>query len=153
MSEPATTGSERSVPGSVIAVAIGALALVLAYFAFGMPGMDHSTPTGEPEGYQLADVETFAALVDDDAALVLNVHVPFEGEIPGTDDHVASDRVAASAALPRNRTEPILVYCKTGSMSADAAEALVAEGYTGVRVLRGGMDAWAAAGRPLDGVD
>lgn len=153
LTDPPESLPGRQIPGSVLAAAIGLFALVLGYFAFGMPGMDHSAPTGEPVGYELVDPDSFAELAQDDSAVLVNVHVPFEGEIPGTDDHVASDRVATSGALPDDRAASILLYCKTGSMSAAAADALIEAGYTNVTVLRGGMDAWESSGRSLDGAD
>lgn len=153
VTEPVAAPPGRQVPGTLLAAGIGLFALVLAYFAFGMPGMQHGAPTAEPEGYELADADAFAKLTEASSAFVVNVHVPFEGEIADTDEHIAADRLASSDALPRDRRASILVYCKTGSMSADAAEALVAAGYTNVTVLRGGMDAWEASGGTLLGVD
>ena len=143
----------RPASGYVVAVGLAFLALVMAYFAFGMPGMDHSTPTTDPEGYEAVDPEAFAARVHNGEPFVVNVHVPFAGEIEATDEHIPSDRIASSGALPSALDAEILLYCKTGSMSADAAEELVARGYTNVSVLRGGMDAWQDAGYSLSGVD
>ena len=152
MTEPSVSRS-RSASGYVVAFGLAILALVMAYFAFGMPGMDHSTPTADPEGYEALAPETFAGRIHNGDPFVVNVHVPFDGEIEGTDEHIPSDRIATSAPLPKALDAEILVYCKTGSMSADAAEALVARGYTNVSVLRGGMDAWRDAGFELEGVD
>ena len=153
MSEPNVTAEGRRVPGTAVAIAFGIFVLVVLYFTLGMPGMDHSAPPANPEGYELAAPAAFAELVADPAAFVVNVHVPFEGEIDGTDEHIASDRLATSGDLPDERDSSILLYCKTGSMSADAADSLVAAGYTNVTVLRGGMDAWRTDGRALAGVD
>lgn len=152
MTEPAVSRG-RSASGYVVAAGLAFFALVMAYFAFGMPGMDHGTPTADPEGYEAVDAETFAARLHNGDPFVVNVHVPFAGEIEGTDEHIPSDRVATSAALPGAMDAEILVYCRTGSMSTDAAEAFVARGYTNVSVLRGGMDAWREAGNELEGVD
>lgn len=139
---------QRTLPGSVIAVGLAVLAAVVAYFAFGMPGMDHSAGS-VPDGYELVDAVTFEALLEKRAALVINVHVPIGLEIPGTDARIASDQLVESSLLPTDRARAILVYCRTGAMSADAANALVANGYTNVKVLRGGTDAWEASGRRL----
>lgn len=148
-----TASRRKPLSGYVIAVGLALLALVMAYFAFGMPGMDHSMPPSDPEGYEALDPEVFATRLRNGDPFVVNVHVPFAGEIEGTDEHIPSDRLGSSRTLPRPPGAEILVYCKTGSMSAHVAEALVASGYTNVSVLRGGMDAWREAGYELEGVD
>jgi rhodanese-related sulfurtransferase len=43
----------------------------------------------------------------------------------------------------------VVVYCKTGGRSALAAAAMQDMGYLDVVSLAGGIDAWAAAGKPL----
>lgn len=92
----------------------------------------------------------FAAALADDDVLVLNVHVPDEGSMAGTDAAIPYDEVRArSAELPQDRDAPVAVYCKSGRMSAEAVSALRQLGYTDVVELRGGMDAWAADGREL----
>lgn len=83
--------------------------------------------------------------------VLLNVHVPDQGEIPGTDRKVAFDRIGLAADLPRQKDAEIVVYCRSGSMSAVAARTLVKLGYTNVRELRGGMNAWESAGYVLRG--
>ena len=147
--EPAT--DQRTISGTAIALALAVFALVLAYFAFGMPGMDHGSSGAPPTGYEAVDPDAFAARLKNADAFVVNVHVPFAGEIDGTDEHIPVDRVADSRALPRARDREILLYCRTGAMADDAAQSLVERGYTDITVLRGGMDAWAASGRPVKG--
>jgi len=43
-----------------------------------------------------------------------------------------------------------VVYCRSGRMSPITARALVGLGSTNVRELRGGFNAWRAAGYPLE---
>jgi rhodanese-related sulfurtransferase len=47
-------------------------------------------------------------------------------------------------------TGGIAVYCRSGTMSAEAARTLVRLGYTDVWDLGGGMLAWEKAGFPLE---
>jgi len=50
----------------------------------------------------------------------------------------------------RRRRTQIAVYCQTWNMSAAASEDLVMSGYSNVVDLASGMNAWAAAGRPIE---
>lgn len=86
----------------------------------------------------------------DPEAVVVNVHVPYEGEIPGTDVFVPFDEIASSDELPEDRERPLLLYCRTGSMSASAAADLVDAGYGDVTHLEGGMAAWRADGQTVE---
>lgn len=46
--------------------------------------------------------------------------------------------------IPRDK--PVLIYCNTGSLSAQAGFALRVAGYENVRVLQGGFEEWKAKG-------
>jgi len=138
----------------VIALFVVGIVAVVAYFALGMPGMDHGgggmAGMGAMDPSDMAvGVDDFAARMTGSDAFVVNVHVPDEGSIAGTDAAIPYDQVVGDDRLPGDTSTPILLYCKTGRMSADAATALMGAGYRNVVYLDGGMDAWAAAGRPL----
>ena len=78
--------------------------------------------------------------------LLVNTHVPFEGDIPGTDLSIPYDEIGRNLdRLPR-RGEKMVLYCRSGSMSASAARTLVKAGYENVWDLEGGMVAWEEAG-------
>jgi rhodanese-related sulfurtransferase len=51
--------------------------------------------------------------------------------------------------LPTDKDEPLWVYCRTDRRSQIAAEELISMGHTDVRVLKGGILAWEAAGNPV----
>lgn len=81
---------------------------------------------------------------------LVNVKTPYIGEIDGTDLYIPYDQLAARAsALPANRGARILVYCRSGVESAQAAQTLLDLGYTNVWNLDGGMNAWQASGRQI----
>lgn len=96
------------------------------------------------------DPSGLAAMLPGKTFPLINVHVPYEGEIEGTDLFIPFDQVEQQrGALPSDTGARIVLYCRTGRMSATAAETLVRLGYTDVWNLAGGMVAWEQAGYPL----
>ena len=80
----------------------------------------------------------------------INVHTPYEGEIAGTDAFIEYDGfVAERAKLPQDKNAEIILYCKTGRMSAEALLTLKSLGYTNVKHLSGGTEAWEKDGEKL----
>ena len=112
---------------------------------------DTKLPTAKNDsGYYSIDSDTFVQLVDDPEVTTVNVHIPYGGEIAGTEAFVPyNDTQALLAALPSDTTAPVALYCRSGSMSAVAAQAVVAAGYTNVYDLTGGMNAYRASGREV----
>ena len=104
----------------------------------------------DPGGSTLADPKSFAEVVADPATVVLNVHIPDEGSIPGTDTEIPFDQLRKRAtSLPEDRSTPLAVYCKSGRMSAEAVRTLADLGFTDITELEGGMQAWEVDGRTL----
>ena len=145
--------AEGGVPGWGVVTAVVVVFLGVAlYFALGMPGMDHGDPrSGGGHAGMVRDLPpgAFSARLAEPEAFLLNVHQPYAGEIRGTDAFVAADAVG-DAVLPADKRTPILVYCLTGRMAADAASALMELGYADIVTLEGGMRAWEATGRRID---
>ncbi|MET8945246.1 rhodanese-like domain-containing protein [Streptomyces sp. NPDC004542] len=70
------------------------------------------------------------------------------GHAPGA-VHAPLSRLAAGAALPSEaRARPLVVICRSGHRSQQAAGLLTERGADAVDV-KGGMRAWAAAGHPV----
>lgn len=99
---------------------------------------------------QLVGPSDFAAAIAEPTRVTINVHVPYQGEIPGTVLMIPYDQITKQAdRLPADRSVPLAIYCRTGPMSAIAATTLAALGYTNLVELQGGMQAWEASGRTL----
>lgn len=80
---------------------------------------------------------------------LVNVHVPYEGEIRGTDAFVPYTDIAHQLnKLPFGK-QPVVIYCRTGNMSSEAAQAMVQAGAPPFYELSGGFYAWQDAGYPL----
>lgn len=70
-------------------------------------------------------------------------------------ERVAGARLAPLSALEENLggtdpRRPVYLMCRSGKRAAQAAERLAARGFTDLRVIDGGFQAWAAAGLPVE---
>jgi rhodanese-related sulfurtransferase len=111
-------------------------------------------------GFELRTrAHTFAAASPQDVirlmnqnALVLDLR-PQEafaaGHVTGA-RHMPSDQIAkAGETLKNKKDKPIVVYCESGTVAASAVRELVAQGFTKVFSLRGGISAWRTDNLPL----
>lgn len=86
-------------------------------------------------------------------ALVLDVRTPQEfagGHIAGAVNLDIYDPGFKDALGKLDKTRPVLVYCKSGGRSGEAAGMMAAMGFREVYNLNGGMLAWTNAGKPVD---
>lgn len=129
---------------------VAVLASLVAPACSSGDGADRPGADAPPSAAAQVGPAGFAARIGEPDVVTVNVHVPDEGSIAGTDLTVPFDEISRSGALPDDRGTPLAVYCRSGNMSADAVRDLVALGYTDVVELEGGFDAWVESGRPLE---
>lgn len=114
----------------------------------GQFGEQISLPAGTYTNITPAELDT---LLEDKDFLLVNVHIPFEGDIPGTDLSIPyNDIESHTDQLPEDLGARLVVYCKSGPMSDIAAEELLELGYTQIYNLEGGFTAWQADGFQLE---
>jgi len=108
-----------------------------------------TTDTGPAEVHQLSVQDLKAWLDGGEDFLLINVHVPYAGEIPGTDTHIAYTKTSDLAAEIGDLDRTTVVYCLSGPMSAKAAADLVDLGYRQIYDLPEAMMGWEDAGYEL----
>ena len=93
--------------------------------------------------------EQAAKLIEAGAELI-DVRRPSEyegGRLAGSRNVEMNELTAAAETIFRDR--PVILYCRSGSRSQMAAQAFRESGYD-AHSLAGGIEAWDAAGRPLE---
>jgi len=117
----------------------------------GVMDISEGAAADDEEGFACQDVETVHARLNDGwTPLWVDVRKPHEWDIVKLEQaevfKTHSD-IIAHGLTGVELDRPILVQCKSGGRSAKAAAALVAQGYTDVTNLEGGINAWVTAFR------
>jgi len=131
-------------------IIVGAIAILIIGFNFVYKNKPNKTTnsvnqerTDEKVSAKLVSPSEFAKLIKQKDSFVLDVHTPEQTHIPGTDAFIPDTKISENIdKLPKDKTKPILVYCRSGSMSARVAKELISLGYTNVYDLKGGTNAY-----------
>jgi rhodanese-related sulfurtransferase len=106
-----------------------------------------------PEQEVEVDARRVAELHGEGRTQLVDVREPYEwaaGRIAGARHIEMVDLAAEATSLDRER--PVVFYCRVGARSGMAAQAFRRAGYEAYN-LAGGLEAWVAAGLPLDPQD
>ena len=128
------------------------LLLICLSFLFVLSACQSAKPTESVTGsvvkvdggsYLNVTPSELKTMLDKKDFIFVNVHIPFAGNIGSTDLSIPYDQIEQNLTqLPADKNAKIVFYCRSGRMSAIAAEALVKLGYTNLWNLDGGMAAW-----------
>jgi len=115
----------------------------------GKPGKRIAVSGGEYQDVSSVELKT---MLENKDFVFVNVHIPFEGDIPNTDLSIPYDEISQHLdLLPADKDAKIVLYCRSDRMSMIAAEELVRQGYTNIFNLDGGFLDWEQQGFPIEG--
>jgi len=110
------------------------------------PKPEHKMVTG----YANITPQQLYSMLEKKDFLLINVHIPYEGEIERTDLFIPYNEIERNLdKLPKDKNAKIVVYCMSDRMSNIAARKLLDLSYTDVSNLEGGMIAWQQSGYKL----
>jgi rhodanese-related sulfurtransferase len=133
-------------------------------FATAIAGSLLLAPTAHADNKAIAtdEMEAYLEFVDYGGGVIFAEQIPKEewpkmvlidardpaqfakGHIPGAINMDWRQVLAKRNDIPKNKT--VLIYCNTGSLSAQAGFALRVAGWENVRILQGGMAEWQVKG-------
>lgn len=136
---------------SFLASLLAILVLVGCAQATAAPVASIADTAKNADGYTDINVEQLTRMMEDKDTILVNTHIPFAGDLPDTDLSIPYNQIEQYLDKLPDKDAPIVLYCRSGSMSTSAAKELAALGYANVYELDGGMNAWTDAGHELVG--
>jgi len=130
-------------------IAVGVLLIGSLVLMACSGGTTTSAASVDASSHQVLTPDQLHDMLASQDVYLVNVHVPYEGEIPGTDAFIAYTEIASKLNDLPFGDQPVVIYCRSGNMSGVAADAMVAAGAPPFYELSGGYYAWQNAGYPL----
>ena len=105
--------------------------------------------------WQRVGVDEFEQAIEENGnAFLLDVRTQTEWEQDGYLENATliphTELEAREGELPSEKDTMILLYCRSGNRSQDAAQTLVDLGFTNVVELETGINGWKDAGMPVE---
>ncbi len=100
--------------------------------------------------YKNISVAKLDEMMNNKDFILINVHVPYEGEMSQTDLLIPFNAIEKfKNELPNDKDAKMVLYCMSGQMSRIAAEKLTSMGYTQVYNFLDGMRDWKRNGKQV----
>jgi rhodanese-related sulfurtransferase len=130
------------------------LIYMLVLIGLVLAGCSPPVPIADNPGhFENISVETLQSMLAErqEEFLLINLHNPVAANIPGTDLVIPYHEILQTQdQLPSDKDAVIVLYCLNDPTSSKAAAFLVSLGYTRIKNLVGGINAWYRAGLPLE---
>jgi rhodanese-related sulfurtransferase len=112
--------------------------------------ISYETIQTEGGSYKNIDSAQLAEILKNKDFVLINTHIPYEGEIELTDALVPYNEIEKNLdKLSSDKSAKIVLYCRSGRMSEIAAKTMVQLGYTNIWNHTGGMIDWEKQGHKL----
>ena len=112
----------------------------------------YTLPEGVPlnsYGYRQINPTQLKKMLENKNFDLINVHIPYQGDIPKTDANIAFNRINDIIEQYPDKGSLLVLYCMSGPMSRYASRELVKLGYTNIVELTGGSNEWRRLGNNL----
>lgn len=116
---------------SILLVVIGSIILLYA--------QNKKQVKVQDQGAKEISVNQLHQMIKQKDFILVNVHVPYEGEIPQTDKFIPYNTIGKHLNELPAKNQKIVLYCRTDRMSKIAAKTLAEAGYSNLYILKGGM--------------
>lgn len=100
-------------------------------------------------GFESISSSKLSEMLQNKDFIMMDVHIPEQEHIPGTDYVIPYDEIDKIAAKIPNKNAKVVLYCRSGGMSKQTAKALAERGYSNILELENGLNEWKAEGKDV----
>jgi len=124
------------------------LLVLVAVFLLGLAfssSLKNNTQKNQGTQYSYKNIlpQEFDKILSARKVFLVDVHVPLQQHLDGTNLVIPYNKIKENLnKFPEDKNTEIIVYCRSGTMSTEAAQTLSQAGYTHVYNLVGGLNAY-----------